>query len=218
MEHVHSAWIALEKGDRAAIALTLADQTASVRAVQRYSVEFGEVVQWLEPGVADRGTVDWHATPWRGADHLVAAYLLDAAELLPDSDATVVMGVASLEAASNYRYLSQLQLIAGDLGAHERPILTDLRPGPLARIDGLRIESVRYLDEAAGVERVERNLDLDDSGRMLRGDRAFTGVTVLRGEIVLNLYEDEQLFLRNVSPSDVPGQLRQVGPALWRLA
>lgn len=34
MEHVHSAWIALEKGDRAAIALTLAGQTASVRAVQ----------------------------------------------------------------------------------------------------------------------------------------------------------------------------------------
>lgn len=51
------------------------------------------MVQWLESGVADWGTVDWHATIWHGADHLVAVYLFDAAELLPDSDATVVMGV-----------------------------------------------------------------------------------------------------------------------------
>jgi hypothetical protein len=174
------------------------------------------MVSWLEPGVADLGTVGWHAEDWRGADHLVVAYLLDGAGLLPDSDVTVVMGVASLEAASNYRYLSQLQGIAADLGAHERQIRTDLRPERLEGIDGL-VESVRYVDEYAGVERVERILDLEDSRRVWRVDRPLTGVTTLRYQVVLTLYDDGQLFLRNVAPADVPGQLRPLGPALWRL-
>jgi hypothetical protein len=217
MEHVHSVWIALDKADRTAIALTLADQAASAEDLRHDSIDLGELVQWLEPGVADRGTVTWHAPDWHGADHLVAAYLLDAAGLLLDTEASVVMGVASLEPTDNYLYLSRLQDIAADLGAHERPIRTDLRPERLARIDGLVIESVRFLDEDAGVERVERTLDLEDSGRALRGDRPFTGVTALQGEVVFNLFDDNQLYLRNVDAADVPEQLRPIGPALCRL-
>jgi hypothetical protein len=217
MEHVHSVWIALDKADRTALALTLADQVAPAPGFRHESIDLGELVYWQESGVADLATLTWHAPGWHGADHLVVAYLLDAPVLLSETEAWVVMGVASLEPASNYRYLSRLQDIAAELGAHERPIRTDLRPERLARIDGIVIESVRFLDEDAGVERVERNLDLEGSRTGLQGDRAFTGVTALQGEVVLNLFDDNQLYLRNVNAADVPEQLRPIGSALWRL-